>query len=852
VTSIGYSAFAGCSGLTSVTIANSVTSIGDYAFQDCSNLTSVIFGNGVTSIGDVAFSRCSSLTSVIFSGSITSVGINAFYATAWYDKQPNGLIYIDKVAYKYKGTMVENTDIVIKNGTTTITREAFYGCSGLTSVDIPNSVTSIGTSAFSGCSGLTSVTIPESVTSIGYNVFNGCTGLTSVTLNSNAIVSKAYTYSDNIKNIFGNQVKEYVLGDDVTSIGSYAFYGCSGLTSVNIPNSVTSIGEYAFYSCSGITSVTIGNSVTSINSYAFSNCRGLTKVIVSNIAAWCRIPFPDAFANPLYYAHHLYSDENTEITELVIPDGVTSIGDYSFSGCSGLTSVTIPNSVTSIGDYSFSGCSGLTSVYVNWATPINISADVFSNRQNANLYVPASSKDVYAAADYWVEFKEIKEKAGSHYTGDIITATTIEGIEMKFKVISPTEVEVCTETIDQDVTGSFTIPETVGEEYHVTRIGVGAFFNYHMDEVTAINIPNSVTSIGDYAFAFCGQFTSAFSISIPDNVTTIGMYAFFMCKGLQSIELGSQLTSIGVNAFGFCESIKKIVCKAKTPPTCEESDLSSINKTDCKLYVPKGSLSAYQTADQWKDFLLIEEIDLYIAGDANGDGEVNVTDIVEIVNYIMERPSDKFVFAAADVNEDSEINVTDIVKVVSIIMSTNNARAFGTVGNNESTIYDCLQLKTNDDHTLSLNLENETGYVASQFDLVLSSGQTLETIALNNKRSNGHALTYSQTGTNTYRVVIYSLENQRYSDNNGELLNIAVSGRGAVTVENILFVTQGQEEKRFAPLSSQTTGINVIDQSEDLFNGDWYDLQGRKIVNPSRGHIPAGIYIINGKKYVVK
>lgn len=242
-----------------------------------------------------------------------------------------------------------------------------------------------------------------------------------------------------------------------------------------------------------------------------------------------------------------------------------------------------------------------------------------------------------------------------------------------------------------------------------------------------------------------------------------------------------------------------------------------------------------------------------IPGDANGDGEVNVSDIVEIVNYIMNNPSERFVFAAADVSEDTEVNVTDIVRVVSIIMTANNAKAFGTVSTaTESTIYDRLQLKANVDHSLSLCLENETGYVASQFDLVLSSGQTLEGITLNNERRNGHTLTYSQTGTNTYRVVVYSLENQRYNDNNGELLNIAVSGRGSITIEDILFVTQNQEEKRFAPLYSETTGIGVIDQSDNLQNGDWYDLQGRKIVNPSRGRVTTGIYIINGKKYVVK
>ena len=348
VTSIGYEAFGGCSGLTSITIPSSVASIDNNAFYGCSGLTSVDIPNGVTSIGYSAFYGCSGLTSVTIPNSVESIGGSAFWGcsgltsvnisdlAAWcnigFEYDSNPLSYAHHLYINGN----EITNLVIPNDVTSISGYAFSGCSGLTSVTIPNSVTSIGTNVFRDCIGLTSVTIPNSVTSIGSCAFYNCSGLTSVTI-----------------------------PNSITSIGSSAFYGCSGLTSVTIPNSVTSIGNDAFSGCSGLTSVTIPNSVESIGYNAFSGCSNMTSVNISDLAAWCNIKFSfyNYECNPLYYAHHLYINGN-EITNLVIPNSVESIGRSAFSGCSGLTSVTIPNSVKSIGYYAFVDCTGLTSVNI--------------------------------------------------------------------------------------------------------------------------------------------------------------------------------------------------------------------------------------------------------------------------------------------------------------------------------------------------------------------------------------------------------------------------------------------------------------------------------------------------------
>ena len=363
VTSIGEKAFRGWSGLTSVIIGNSVTSIGEKAFLNCSGLTSVTIPNSVTSIGKEAFSGCSRLISVTIPSSVTSIDDDAFYGcsglisvhitdlAAWCNisNSDNPLKYAHHLYLN--GTEIK--DLVIPNSVTSIGQYAFSGCSGLTSVTIPNSVTSIGEWAFYSCYGLTSVTIPNSVNNIGTFAFKGCSRLTSVTLDNNWIVSTSYSSDYSIVDRFGSQVKEYIIGNSVESIGQYAFSDCSGLTSVTIPNSVNNIGASAFKGCSDLTSVTIPNSVTSIGYDAFLGCSGLTSVIIGN-----------SVTSIGKKAFHSCSG----LTSVTIPNSVTSIGYDAFRSCSGLTSVTIPNSVTSIGQYAFGNCSSLTSVILdnNW------------------------------------------------------------------------------------------------------------------------------------------------------------------------------------------------------------------------------------------------------------------------------------------------------------------------------------------------------------------------------------------------------------------------------------------------------------------------------------------------------
>ena len=247
VTSIGNSAFSGCSSLESVTIPDGVTYIGEDAFSGCSSLTSITIPNSITSIRHSAFEGCSSLTSITIPNSVTSIGNSAFEGCSSLTSVtiPDG---VTSIGYWVFNGCDSLTSITIGNGITSIGEQAFFGCSSLTSITIPNSVTTFGSSAFGGCSSLTSITIPNSVTSIGKSAFGGCSSLKSVTI-----------------------------PDGVTSINSYAFEGCSSLTSITIGNGVTSIGYRVFDECDSLTSITIGNGVTSIDK-AFNGCSSLTSI----------------------------------------------------------------------------------------------------------------------------------------------------------------------------------------------------------------------------------------------------------------------------------------------------------------------------------------------------------------------------------------------------------------------------------------------------------------------------------------------------------------------------------------------------------------------------------------------
>ena len=389
-----------------VIIQSGVTSISNYAFSGCSSMTSLTISNTVTSIGEYAFSDCSSLSTISIPNVAINIGDCAFVKTAWYMNQPDGLVYLGKIVYKYKGEMPANTSLSIKEGTLAIASSAFSSCSNLTSITIPNSVTVIGSWAFAWCSGLTSFDIPKGVKDICF--LQNCTGLTSI--------------------------------DIPNGVTSVSLTGCSGLSTLVIPNGVTYLGDFS--GCTSLTSISIPSSVTSIGgkarvgNWAFMNCYALNAVYINDLEAWCKIEtgyshsFEEIYNNPLYFAHHLYLNGD-EVTNIVIPDGISELS-ATFQGCTNISSVIIPSSVTSLGE-TFADCTGLASITcLNTVPPqcINTGGSYSSwedyaaftfkdvDKDECVLLVPQGCVSVYKNAAYWGEFKNIEELKRGDANGD--------------------------------------------------------------------------------------------------------------------------------------------------------------------------------------------------------------------------------------------------------------------------------------------------------------------------------------------------------------------------------------------------------------------------------------------------
>ena len=563
VTSIGSYTFTGCLNIRSIVeIPNSVTSIEDCAFYNCDGLTSIEIPNSVTSIGEKAFYDCSELRSIIIPNSVTSIGDRAFEGAFWYRNQPDGVVYVGKVLYKYKGTMPSNTSITIKEGTLSIASNVFYGCTGLTSVEIPNSVTSIGEKAFYNCSSIESIEIPNSVTSIGIRAFYNCTGVTKVSIGNSvtSIGSQAFyncssltvvqiddlsawcninfvDYSANPlhygQNLYlnGNLITKLVVPDGVTEVKDYTFEYCSSIEIIEIPNSVTSIGIRAFYNCTGVTKVSIGNSVTSIGNRAFEDCSWLKTVVNFSNLTFSKGSSSNGYVT--YHANAVYNAPNGSIegdyifgkpkevntlvgylggeTKLILPTDYKGetyvIGEKAFYGDKIITSAKIANNVTSIGERAFSGCTSLKELCI----------------EDGNRGLSLDGKLIF----YDCPLETV-------YLGRTLSYNT--GSDYNYSPF-----------YDKSTLVSAIIGDNVAY--------IKEYLFKDCENLESAIIGANVENISKYAFSGCA---SLVNIAIPDSVTSIGESAFSDCTGLECVSIGKSVKNIYKNAFKNCHNLSGV------------------------------------------------------------------------------------------------------------------------------------------------------------------------------------------------------------------------------------------------------------------------------------------------------
>ena len=516
VEEISACAFRGYKNLTSVTIPSSVTSIGSSAFGDCVSLSSIVFeeGSQLKSLGGV-FHGCTALEGLTLPESVTSLS-GTF----------SGCTSLAEVTFE------EDSQLKSMSGT-------FDGCTALESIAIPSSVTSIGSGGdwcFDGCTKLSAVhitdlsawlaiefdsncnplayahnlylngelvtglVIPEGTKTINGWAFRGCTSITSLTVLASleSIGDVAFYGCTNLAEV------NFADGSQLKSIGDTAFHSCSSLTEIKLPEGLTTIGSRAFTDCTSLESITIPASVTSIGDYAFDGCTKLSAVYITDLAAWCNISFGfSSLNNPLYYAHNLYLNDEL-ITELVIPEGVTTISNYAFYNCYAITSVSIPASVESIGEYAFCGCYKLVSVTFEEGSELKSVGD-------RAFYLCDAIKDLYIA--------------------DLKTFLAVDfGYSYGW-----------TSTL------SYANPM-----YYADNIYVGGEL---MEELT---IPEGTEKLGNRVFE---GMTSIKSITIPASVTSIGMGAFCYCTNLAEVNFAehSQLQKIGSGAFKGCGNLTSVI-----------------------------------------------------------------------------------------------------------------------------------------------------------------------------------------------------------------------------------------------------------------------------------------------------
>lgn len=571
----------------------------------------------VTSIGKNAFREAAALKSITIPPTITTVGDSAFYLCntlsevhissleSWCNM--NFSRFIDNPIYYARHLFMndqEITELVIPEGVTEIKDYVFACCRFFTSVTMPHSVISIGKSAFSYCTALTSVTIGESVKSIGNGAFQDCWKLLTAKV-----------------------------PDSVETLGASAFSNCNALTSVIIGNSVKRFESLLFYSCDNLKTVTMGNSLTFISNSAFSYCRRLSTVSIPKSVSkieersfeYCHnlISIEVDPENPYYDSRNncnaiIHTSTNTLLAgcmNTVIPNTVEVIGSAAFMECP-MEEMPIPNSVKRIEWIAFWLCRNLKTIHIPSSVTL-IEHSAFNECSGALSISVDSDNPVYDSRD----------------SCNAIIETATDKLLLG-----------CQNTV---------IPNSI------KIIGDGSFEECYGLET--VQFGDSVISTELNSFYGCRNLTK---VTLGKSLQTIGRFTFYYCDKIESITLPATVTSIGENAFHYCKALKSVISYAVTPPAMPSADTFSDYNTPV-LYVPEESLEAYRTTDCWSRFATILPIK---KGDANGDSQLDINDLTELIDMLLSNDTSAINVVNADVDGDGTINIADLTELIDMLL----------------------------------------------------------------------------------------------------------------------------------------------------------------------------------------